>query len=143
MRKFYQNKLWRSKLIAQREAMGAIVHVISLSEAEYNEELGLKMLEEANEAFAAQSHDELKDEIADMLEAIDCLLALHNIEKDEIIALQDKKRIESGSYTDRRLVDYVQYPVGSKEEKHCLENSEKYPELCDEEDEDKNNCCLK
>jgi predicted house-cleaning noncanonical NTP pyrophosphatase (MazG superfamily) len=143
MKKFYQNKLWRDKLIAMREANGAIVHVIPLSHAEYSEEIGMKLLEEANEVYAAETHAEMVDEIVDVLEAIDSILAFHGISKDEILKLKEAKLAEFGSYTDHRLVDYVEYPAGSEEEKHCLENPDRYPELSDEDEDGNsvNNCC--
>jgi predicted house-cleaning noncanonical NTP pyrophosphatase (MazG superfamily) len=140
MRKFYQNKLWRDKLIALREAQGAIVHVIPLSDAEFREELGIKLLEEANEVYAADTHEELIGEIADVLEVIDCILKFHGISKEEIMKLKESKAAQFGSYIDQRLVDFAEYPIGSKEEKHCLEHPDKYPELSDHEDSI-NTCC--
>lgn len=133
MRKFYQNKLWRSKLADQREQDGAIVHFIPLTDAEYGDELALKLIEEADEVYEAESMDVMKEEIVDILEAIDCLLALHNISHDEITVLKEKKLIEFGSYSNRKLVEYVEYPDGSKEALECLEKSEKYPELFEDE----------
>ncbi|AXK60888.1 nucleoside triphosphate pyrophosphohydrolase [Candidatus Chromulinivorax destructor] len=135
MRKFYQNKLWRSKLADQREQDGAIVHLIPLTDAEYGDELALKLIEEADEVYEAESMDVMKEEIVDILEAIDCLLALHNISHDEIAALKEKKLLEFGSYTNRNLVEYVEYPDGSKEALECLEKSEKYPELFEDENQ--------
>ena len=141
MRKFYQNKLWRDKLIAIREAAGAVVHVIPLSHAEYSEEIGMKLVEEANEVYAAGTHQEMVDEIVDVLEAIDCILAFHGISQDEIRKHKEAKLLEFGSYTDQRLVDYVEYPKGSAEEKHCLDNPDRYPELDEEDNIQVNSCC--
>lgn len=141
MKKFYQNKLWRDKLIKMREENGAILHLIPLSHAEFNEELGMKLLEEANEVYAADTHEEMVDEIVDVLETIDCILNFHGISKEEIMKLKADKLAKFGSYTDQRLVDYVEYPIGSAEEKHCLENPDSYPELCDESEESINTCC--
>lgn len=146
MRKFYQNKLWRDKLIKIREEKGAIIHSIPLSHVEFNEELGMKLLEEANEVYAAETPEEMMDEIADVLEVLDCILQFHGISKEETVALQEKKRLEGGSYTDQRLIDYVEYPAGSKEEQHCLANPDRYPELIEEDDDDLygiNQCCKK
>jgi len=155
MRKFYQNKLWRDKLIKARESQGAIVHSIRLSDGEYGEEIKIKLLEEANEIYAADTQAEMVNEIVDVLEVIDSMLKLYCISQEEIAALKAKKLAEQGSYNDRRLIDYVEYPEGSPEEKHCLENQEKYPELDDEgnekhpelddnsneKDDETNNCC--
>jgi len=143
MKKFYQNKLWRAKLVEMRQAKGAVVHTIPLAHHEFSEELGMKLLEEANEVYAAQTHKEMVDEIADLLEAIDCILEFHGISKEEILRHKEAKLLEFGSYNDHRLVDYVEYPVGSAEEKHCLENPDRYPELSEEETcgDSVNSCC--
>ena len=143
MKKFYQNKLWRANLIEARQTNGAVVHTIPLAHHEFGEELGMKLLEEANEVYAAQTHKEMVDEIADVLEVIDCILAFHGISKEEILRHKEAKLLEFGSYNDPRLVDYVEYPVGSSEEKHCLDNPDRYPELSDEEacGDTVNNCC--
>jgi hypothetical protein len=85
------------------------------------------------------------DEIVDVLEAIDCILDFHGISKEHVLALKEKKQKELGSYTKHQLIDYAEYPAGSDEEKHCLEHSDRYPELTNEEggkeDHGINNCC--
>lgn len=143
MKKFYHNKIWRAKLIAMRQAKGAIIHTIPLAHHQYGEELGMKLLEEANEVYAAQTHKEMVDEIVDVLEAIDCIIDFHGISKEEIAKHKEAKLAEFGSYTDRRLIDYVEYPAGSDEEKHCLKHPDRYPELSEEDvkDDSVNTCC--
>jgi len=143
MKKFYHNKIWRSKLVELRQAQGAIVHTIPLAHHEYGEELGMKLLEEANEVYAAQTHREMVDEIGDVLEAIDCILDFHGISKEEIVRVKEAKLAEFGSYTDHRLIDYVEYPAGSPEEQHCLAHPERYPELSEEETNNDINACCK
>jgi len=143
MRKFYQNKLWRDKLIKMREDKGATVHTIPLAHAEYGEELSMKLIEEANGVYEAETHQDRVNEIVDVLESIDCILAFYGIEKEEIMRFKNARLLEFGSYTNKILVDYVEYPVGSEEEKHCLDNPESYPELCDDDEDGEtvNNCC--
>jgi predicted house-cleaning noncanonical NTP pyrophosphatase (MazG superfamily) len=136
MRMFYQNKLWRDKLIAQRQALGAVVHQIQLSDEEYSNALAMKLVEESEEIFETDSLDEIKDELADILEAIDCLLAHHKVSFDEILKIKADKKKESGSYTNKILIEYAEYPAGSKEEQHCLENIDRYPEILDADEED-------
>jgi len=146
MRKFYQNKLWRSKIAEQKEKNGAIIHFVELSDAEYSEELGMKLIEESEEVLNANSPDEMMSEVVDILEAIDCLLALHNVDYADILALKEQKKSQSGSYSDRKVVEYVEYPDGSEDALKCLENSEKYPELFEDEDASlstEDTCCSK
>ncbi len=146
MRMFYQNKLWRDKLIAQRQALGAVVHQIELSDEEYSNALAMKLVEESEEIFETDSLDEIKDEVADILEAIDCLLAHHKISFDEILKIKADKQKKLGSYTNKILIEYAQYPAGSAEEQHCLDNIDRYPEIIDGdeeefEDHEEDSCC--
>jgi predicted house-cleaning noncanonical NTP pyrophosphatase (MazG superfamily) len=149
MRKFYQNKLWRDKLIKMREEKGAVVHIIPLAHAEYKEEINLKLIEEANELYEADTHAKMVDEIADILESIDCITEFHGITKEEVLKHKEAKFLQFGSYKEQTLVDYVEYPEGSEEELKCLENSEKYPELFEEDFEEDlceteaDSCCSK
>lgn len=141
MRKFYQNKLWREKLIKLKEEKGAIVHIIPLAHSEFGEELGMKLIEEANEFYGAETHKEMVDQIVDLLEAVDALMIFHGISQEEVMKLKVKKLEEFGSYTEHKLVDYVEYPVGSEDEKYCLKHPDRYPELTDEAEI--NSCCNK
>lgn len=136
MRKFYQQKLWRDKLIAIRENKGAIVHTIELTQPEFRDELAMKLIEEANELYQAENHQELIKQLADVLEAVDAIIAFHNIDKNELFDLKEKMKKELGSYTTPLFVDYVQYPAGSQEELDCLNNPDRYPEITEDED-----CC--
>lgn len=43
-RAFLQNKLWRDKAVEIMEAMGSIIHVRRLSDAEYDDQLKQKLL---------------------------------------------------------------------------------------------------
>lgn len=140
MRKFYQNKLWRSKLVEIREKEGAIVHLVPLAHAEYKEEINLKLIEESNEVYEADTHAKIVNEIADIFEVIDCILDLHGITKAEVMKHKEAKLLEFGAYTDHQLVDYVEYPDGSKEAKKCLANPERYPELFPDDFEDDDEC---
>ncbi len=145
MRKFYQNKLWRDKLIAIREKSGAIVHSVPLAHAEYKEEINLKLIEEANELADADTHKKMVDEIADMLEAIDCIIDFHGMTMEEVLKHKEAKFLQFGSYKNHVLVDYVEYPSGSQEAKDCLENPNRYPELFaedfQEDEDDSDGCC--
>jgi len=143
MRKFYQNKLWRDKLIAIREKAGAIVHTVPLAHAEYKEEINLKLIEEAEEVLDANTHAKMVDEISDVFEVIDCILDFHGITMQEILKHKEAKFLQFGSYKNQVLVDYVEYPENSQEAKNCLKNPNRYPELFAEdfEEEDEDSCC--
>src|ERR1700676_2164503 len=98
MRIFKQEKLWRDKMLEKAEAQGSCLHWRQLSDAEYDKQLRLKLIEEADEVCVAQSRDELMGEIADLYEVIDSICALHKISSNEVIKLQEKKRNERGGF---------------------------------------------
>jgi len=143
MRKFYHNKIWRSKRIELAQDLGAIVHTVPLAHAEMAEELGIKLIEEAQDVYSAENAEEMMSEIVDILEAIDCILNFHGIEKEQVLRLKELKLKELGSYTDPRLIDYVEYPDGSAQAQHCLAHPEKFPELTDDNQpiDFTNSCC--
>lgn len=131
MRKFRQNKLWRDKAPKLLEDMGSTIHTKQLSDPEYNDQLRIKLLEEAQEVTAAQSPEELIGEIADVFEVLDSIISFHGLSKKDIQYAQDKKRIERGSFVGRTYVTYSEHPEGSFGEKYCLAAPEKYPEIID------------
>lgn len=129
MRVFKQEKLWRDKMIAKAELQGSVLHWRRLDDAEYDQQLRVKLLEEADEVLDAQSPDELMNELADIYEVFSSLCVLHNFSKEEIIAIQDKKRAERGGFDERKFVDTAEHPDGSYLAEYCLAEPEKYPEI--------------
>jgi predicted house-cleaning noncanonical NTP pyrophosphatase (MazG superfamily) len=129
MRKFQQNKLWRDNMVARVEQMGSTVHYVKLDDAAYDQQLRLKLKEEADEVARARDRKELVAELADVFEAIDALSALHGISKDEVLVLQTAKREDRGGFYDRLFVTVAEHPADSYLEKYCLAEPEKYPEV--------------
>jgi len=131
MRKFLQHKLSRDNIPALMEAQGSIIHWHYLNDKEYDEALRQKLVEESEEVVAAPSKEETINELADILEAIDALCALHKISKEEIIAVQTKKREEKGGYFTKKFMDIAEHPEGSQQVEYCLSQPHKYPEIKD------------
>lgn len=129
MRKFLQNKLWRDKAVEGMEQMGSKINWERLDDAQYDKQLRLKLIEESNEVVGAQSPDEVRDELADVLEVMQTLCTLHNITWDDIVRAQDQKRIDRGGFEGRKFVTTAEHPVGGYGEKYCLKDPEKYPEV--------------
>ncbi|MGZ6254548.1 MAG: hypothetical protein ACXWL5_00990 [Candidatus Chromulinivorax sp.] len=131
-RRFISNKLWRDTAPERLEVEdNAIVHVIDLDDKEYEYQLGLKLLEEADEVRTAKNKEELLSEIGDVYEVLDCIIALHNLSKDEIVEKQEKKRIARGSYLQRKFVTYAEYAPNGFMIPYCLAQPEKYQEVID------------
>lgn len=129
MRTFKQEKLWRDKMPALLQKHGSHIHIKPLNDSEFNHELRIKLLEEAEEVKAARTRENLVEELADLYEVIDTLADLHEITKAEIIAAQEKKRNEKGGFAGRTFVTIAEHPADSLGEKYCLADPEKYPEI--------------
>lgn len=129
MRKFLQNKLWRDKAPGMMEAIGSVIHVKNLTDAEYDVQLRTKLLEEAEEVQAAKSQDELMSEIADVYEVIDSLIKFHNIDKEAISVIQAQKREKRGGFEQRKYVTIAEHTEGGFGEAYCLADPLKYPEV--------------
>lgn len=129
MRIFKQNKLWRDNLPKKMAIHGSVVHITRLNDAEYDFQLRIKLQEEAEEVKSAQSTQDLIEEIADVYEVIDALIALHKIDKQAIIDAQTKKRLDRGGFEGRTFVTTAEHPEGSFGVHYCLADPEKYPEI--------------
>jgi len=129
MRKFKQNKLWRDKIIDMLENHGSVIHWRRLDDAEFDTQIRIKLIEEAQEVAAAKDRVELIGELADMYEVIDSIARLHAIQKEEIVAIQSQKRTKRGGFSGRTFVDTAEHPTGSLGETYCLADPEKYPEV--------------
>lgn len=132
MRKFIHNKLWRDKAIEKMEQQhGDIIHRKVLTDKEYAHELELKLLEEAAEVVTAKSAQEMASEIGDVLEVLDCIIALHGLSKDDIEKARAEKRDERGSYLERKFVTSTESVPGSFLDLYCSKAPEKYTLIVD------------
>ena len=131
-RKFIHNKLWRDDAIEQLEEQhGDIIHRIILDDQEYNNQLGLKLIEEATEVHTAKSKDELSSEVGDVLEVLDCIIALHNLSPQDIEQARNRKRNSRGSYLKRKFVTTTESIPGSFLDNYCSKDPDKYQLIID------------
>lgn len=128
-RYFVQNKLWRDKMPREAEKQGSVIHYKKLSDLEFDQELKLKLLEEAKEVKNTTSQQELIGELADVYEVVETLCALHNIDIHEIITTQMQKRAERGGFMERKYVTIAEHPDQSPLAQYCLADPQKYPEI--------------
>ncbi len=131
MRKFIHNKLWRDKGPERMEKTGSIVHVAILDDEQYNKQLGLKLLEEAHEVSGAKSKEDLISEIGDVLEVLDCIIALHDLSRDEIEKIRTEKREERGSLLERKFVTITESIPGTFLDEYCSKDPDKYQLIVD------------
>lgn len=131
MRTFRQDKLIRDKMPEIMAELGSVVHTVVLDDLQFDEQLRIKLIEEAHEVQAAQTRKELVAELADLYEVMDALLQLHVIDREEVLAEQNIKRDKRGGFAQRTYSTIAQHPEGSAQVSYCLSDPEKYPEVVD------------
>lgn len=75
-----------------------------LNDEEYLTYLLKKVVEEAEELSGAETDSNLVEEIADVYEIIDSILALKNVSREEVLAVRDEKREKRGGFDKRILM---------------------------------------
>jgi predicted house-cleaning noncanonical NTP pyrophosphatase (MazG superfamily) len=95
------NKLVRDRIPEIIRQAGNQCEVVTMSEAELTQALREKLLEEAREAAAATSPENLVSELADLQEVIDALLTVYGIEYEAVVKEQTRKRTERGGFEQR------------------------------------------
>jgi predicted house-cleaning noncanonical NTP pyrophosphatase (MazG superfamily) len=95
------NKLVRDKIPEYIRSRGGtpISHIAN--EEEYWQKLKEKLAEE----FEEFKKDESKEEFADLMEVVDAIAEYKNFNKEEIIAIREKKAAERGRFKDRIILD--------------------------------------
>jgi predicted house-cleaning noncanonical NTP pyrophosphatase (MazG superfamily) len=91
------NKLVRDRIPEIIGAAGRRCATAIMDDAEYRQALLAKLVEEAREAAEAESADLMK-ELADLYEVIEAVMMAFDLDKDAILALQQKRRDERGGF---------------------------------------------
>ena len=98
--KIQHNKLVRDKIPDIIRNSGNQCEISTLNDAEYLEALRQKLVEEANEA-ATTSPDKLAEELADVMEVMDAILAARGMEKEKVLEIQKQKRSLRGGFDNK------------------------------------------
>ena len=107
MRKDY-SKLVRDKVPDIIEAAGKKLLTRRLSEDRYKRALKQKLVEEAREVQGAESIAELTEELADVAEVMDTLIAVLGISWQEVREAQKQKKLERGGFEKRLKLMWVE-----------------------------------
>lgn len=94
------NKLVRDKIPDIIRNSGNDCKTTTLSNLDYIEALRQKLVEEAKEVAIAKP-EELAQELADVMEVIDALLAATGIEPEKVKEIQTEKRSRRGGFDNR------------------------------------------
>jgi predicted house-cleaning noncanonical NTP pyrophosphatase (MazG superfamily) len=100
-------KLVRDRIpeIIERSGKRPVVRV--LGEEEYRQALRAKLVEEANEAAAAEE-DALLSELADLAEVLDAALGAFGITPIELLARRSQRNAERGAFAKQVFLEQVE-----------------------------------
>lgn len=70
---------------------------------EFHQRLAEKLVEEAKEYQSSKS----KEELADIIELLDCLFKIHDTSINEMMTIQEIKRGNRGGYDNRILLEWT------------------------------------
>ena len=108
MQKIY-NKLVRDKIPEIIKRDNCEPKTRTLDSKEFLVELFKKMSEEAQEFIEAKDDkNAVMKEITDIYEIIDTVIRLYGLNKEEIIALQEKRREERGGFKNMVFLESVE-----------------------------------
>ncbi|HEY7881594.1 MAG TPA: nucleoside triphosphate pyrophosphohydrolase [Streptosporangiaceae bacterium] len=80
-----------------------------LDKESYRQALLATLLEEAHEAVAAHPA-ELPGELADVLDVVRALAAVHGLTWDQLLDIAAAKRIANGAFRQRLFLEYIDQP---------------------------------
>ena len=100
------HKLVRDRIPAIIAADGGQPVTRVLDHGGYEAALRAKLLEEAHEAQAAPD-GQLVSELADVLEVLQALAAVHDVGWGEVVSEASRKRAERGGFDQRIFLEYV------------------------------------
>ncbi len=95
------NKLVRDRIPEIIRASGKECRTTILNEDDYKKELHAKLREESQEYAAAGEPEEALEELADLLEVIQALAAVHGATWEELNALRERKAQARGGFKDQ------------------------------------------
>ncbi|MBY0005678.1 nucleoside triphosphate pyrophosphohydrolase [Priestia aryabhattai] len=95
------NKLVRDKIPTMIEQSGNTFKLRVLQREEYQNELREKAKEELQEYIEAQTHQDAIEELADLLEVMQALAAVHGATPEQLEKVREEKAKERGEFDDR------------------------------------------
>jgi predicted house-cleaning noncanonical NTP pyrophosphatase (MazG superfamily) len=123
-------KLVRDTIVDQQLASGAKPTYRQLSPEEHKQALVAKIAEESAE-IAAASPDTVAEEIADVQQAIDDLIALCGLTAQDVATAQAAKSAKNGAFKKGLYVDTVEVAEDDKWTAYYRAHPDQYPELPD------------
>jgi predicted house-cleaning noncanonical NTP pyrophosphatase (MazG superfamily) len=94
------NKLVRDRIPEIIQAAGKQCAIETMDEEDFHQALRAKLVEEAQEAAVADPIG-LVTEFADLYEVMDTLIAAYDIDRQAVLAEQERRQIERGGFNRR------------------------------------------
>lgn len=130
-----QHRFKLDKLIRDKVAP-KILHSYAITAAsrtmeqdEYIKHLHKKLIEEAQEVLEAKTKDEVKEELADLLEVMFSLGLVHDISFDDIEKARCQKKITDGGFEGRIYCEYIEMNSDNQYIDYYKSQPHKYPEI--------------
>ncbi|HET8992092.1 MAG TPA: nucleoside triphosphate pyrophosphohydrolase [Candidatus Saccharimonadales bacterium] len=122
------NKLVRDKIVEHQLKTGATPKFRKLNKQEHQNQLVLKLIEEAKEVLEAKDKD-IVAEIADVKQVLDDLIEQHNIALSDISHAQKLKNQKHGAFKKGIYIDYIDIEEDDPFTDYYRSNPDRYPEV--------------
>ena len=126
---FIFNKLIRDKLKEEYVRLDHRAKYIKLTDAELNEALKQKIIEEVNEIPIDGSKENIASELADIMQVIDDIAVKNGITQQEIIDAKIKKFAKKGGFSKGLFVEKVTLHDEDEWVAYYRQEPEKYKEI--------------
>ena len=126
---FKVEKLVRDKMPEILMGKGITVFAHKIDKEQYVSLLKDKLLEEAAELFESTTIEEIKEEIADLLEVIHAFSKLHDISLEEIEQMRVLRKEEKGGFEEGTYNEVVEMPLDHESVTYYKARPHKYPEI--------------
>lgn len=126
---FKLNKLVRDKLREEYAHMGQKAVYRVISPEEHKTELRRKIIEEAQEIKIDGPAQEIIDEIVDVRQGLDDLMALYDITEEQIKVVQKDKYTQKGGFAAGTFVETIELDEGDDWVDYYRQRPDKFPEV--------------
>lgn len=130
MKTFAFKKIIRDKLYQKLLHDNDIkINKKDLTKQEFIEKLKDKLIEESLEVKDAKELEEIKEELADVLEVIQGLIKIHNLNFEDIEKIRKNKFQEKGGFENPIYINSISVDNSHSNINYFLKRKEKYPEI--------------
>jgi predicted house-cleaning noncanonical NTP pyrophosphatase (MazG superfamily) len=124
---FIFNKLGRDAIPDLLEKSGIVVHTKKLIDEQLTQALKDKLIEEAHECTTAESIENLKEELADVMEVITAILEHHKITAAEIETIRLAKHKLKGGFSTGTYISHIEVEENHPDIERFKKSDPNYP----------------